>query len=250
MIADAMKYLAGMATEASRPMPVEIHDPSKLAFLVGREIVEVPRPVPARVHTADDIDTLVSLANRWAVSEPVIWVNEDDAVLVLDDLSGHRVNTVTFALDWSEKFARVRELAETKPWLEQKAFIRLLRIELAGTLPPVMLLDRVRKLRFESGQVTTQESVKNRESMGRQVTAAASGDGEIPESVTLEVKVFRAGESFPVACSVDVDPSRGLLQLAPLPDEIDRVTRLAVASVADAIERAVDKSVKVYIGAP
>ena len=250
MIHEALKYLIQQGAEAAAPMQVETGDPAKLTYLVQGKLVEIPKAVRPRTHTAEDIETLVATANRWEAAGPVIWVCEIGAVLVIDDADGHRVNTVTMHLKESEVFAKLRELDRAKPWLDQRAFIRLLRIDLAGTMPPGILLDRVRKIRFESGQVTHQEAARNRESMGRQVTAAISADGEIPEAVALEVTVFRGLMPAVITCSVDVDPGRGLLQLAPLPDELERVTELVLDDLKDRLTEDTGDGVTVYRGKP
>lgn len=250
MILDALKYLAELGARTAAPTQIQTGDPATLTYLVGGSLVSVPRPVPSRGHVAGDVGTLVSMANRWASDEPAVWIDECNVYLVIDDAEGHRVNTATMVLKKSDVFKRLERLAASPEWLDQKAFLRLLRVDLAGTLPPGILLDRVRKLRFESGQVTTQEAVRNRESMGRQITAAASGDGEIPEQVALELSVFSDTPELAVTCAVDVDPGRGLLQLMPLPDELERVTEIALNGLRKFIAGAVDEGVKVYLGRP
>ena len=249
MIEQALKYVSDLAARSVKPEPVATDDPEKLTYLVGGQIVEVARPEPPREHEAADLPTLAALADRFAACAPSLWVSDEAAVLVIDD-AGHRAATVTLPIEPSDVFARLESLAKSKEWMEQKAFVRLLRIDLAGTMPPGVLLDRVRKLRFESGQVTTSEAQKNRESLGRTITAAVSAEGELPDCVTLEVRPFKGHEKFALTCSVDVDAARGLLQLAPLPDEIDRVKHLAVKQIADALDDAIDSDVPVYVGKP
>ena len=250
MILDALKYLTELGSKTAAPIQIQTGDPASLTYLVGGSLVSVPIPAPSRAHVVGDVGTLIGLANRWASNGPAVWIDECNAYLVIDDAGGHRANTATMALKKTDVFKRLEGLAASPAWLDQKAFLRLLRVDLAETLPPGILLDRVRKLRFESGQVTTQEAARNRESMGRQITAAASGDGEIPEQVALELSVFGGTPELTVTCAVDIDPGRGLLQLMPLPDELERVTEMALNGLQQFIAGAVDDGVKVYRGRP
>ncbi len=249
MIKEALEYVSNLTQSGLKPEKVETGDQTRLTFFVSGEPVTIDRPISPRHHEADDLATLCTLATRFAEQQPVIWVDNSQVVLVMDD-DGHRVNTATVRLELTTVFSRLKELDKSKPWLDQRAFIRLLRIELNGTLAPGILLDRVRKLRFEAGTIVTTEAKRDRESMGKQITAAVSADGELPEGVTLLVRVFRGGEQFPINCSVDVDPSRGLLQLIPFPDEIERVTDLAVGRIQELIGEDIPDTVIVYNGRP
>lgn len=249
MIREALQYVSELVTKGLKPEPVPTGDPAKLTYLVGGEVVEVPKAEPPRQHEATNLETLAAMTERFLEHGPSLWVDEASVVLLIDDV-GRRASRVTMPVEVSEVFARLVALAREKEWLDQKAFVRLLRIDLAGTLPPGVLLDRVRKLRFESGQVTTSEAQRNRESMGRTITASVSAEGELPDAVTLEVRPFKGHGEFALTCSVDVDAARGLLQLAPLPDEIDRVKHLALRQIAEALGATVDGTVPVYLGKP
>jgi len=252
MIAEALKFIADLKAASIEPHLIETGDSRRLAWLVGDKVVNHELWISPRKHQAHDIDTIVRLANRFdecTFHDSIIWISDTEITLVTDD-DDHRVNTVTCPLVITDVFCLLESLAIMKPWHDQRAFVRLLRIDLAGTLPPGILLDRVRKLKFEGGTVTTGQVAKDRESMGRQIHAAVSGEGDIPDEVPLLASVFRGHDRFDIVCSVDVDPARNLLQLAPLPDEIERVKRLAVKKVQELIVAQVSESVPVYLGKP
>ena len=87
--------------------------------------------------------------------------------------------------------------------------------------------------------------------MGRSITAKVSGEGEIPEEVTLEVPVYSTpGETarYAVRCSVEVDPGTGRFTLAPPPDELTRVQTLALASIRERLSQGTN--IPAYLGAP
>lgn len=248
MIEEALKFLASQAREAHAAVKVN-ESPARITFLAGDQVLHVDKPYPSRRHTVDSLDSLAELANRFAAEEPSVWVNSGAAVLVINDAE-HRDDAAICGLPYSDVFGVIQHLAKNKPWLEQKPFIRMLRIELNGTLPPVALLERVRKLRFEQGAVVNSEVTRNRESMGRDIIAKIDAGGDLPEAVTLEVPVHKLGPKYSIACAVDTDPARGLLQLIPFPDEIERVVDLAVADVIEGLRAHLDEGVMLYHGAP
>jgi hypothetical protein len=235
VIAEALEFLRRQAVQAVAPHKVEIGDKRKLAVAIdGRLEVIDTAPTP-RQHVVRCLDELVRLAHRFADAgkKPVIWFDETGATLVIDD-DGHRLETVHMDFEQSDVFKVLVALRREKPWFEQKPFIRLLRIDLAGTLEPVVLLERVRKLRFENGAVTTGTVTRNQESLGREITSKVDATGDIPEDVILSAAVFKTlglTSKRELRCSVEVDPSLGRLQLLPLPDEIERVMLQAVESI-------------------
>lgn len=232
MIADAIKALADLAVRATTPHKIDSGDTRKLAYVVADQMVTIDTEPTPRKHEVKSLDDALELANRFANRSPVVWYDEDAVVLVIDDAS-HRTETATFRLHTSEVFDKLAELHKSKPKLDQKAFVRLLRIDLAGTLDPVVLLNAVRAVRWSS---TTDVNVgKQRESLGRDIEARCTDGKDLPENVTLNVPVYRvAGERTPLPCrcSVEVDAADGTFRLLPLPDELDKVRQAAIASIA------------------
>ena len=233
MIAEAIKALSELAVRATAPHRVESGDTRKIAYVVGEKMVTIETEPSPRSHEVKSLADLIELARRFEGEVPAVWYDEGSVVLVIDD-QGHRSETATFKLATSEVFDRIADLARSKPKLDQKAFVRLLRIELAGTLEPVVLLNAVRAVRWSS--VTDVNVGKQRESMGRDIEARCTDGKDLPDEVTLRVPVYRvAGERTPLPCrcSVEVDAGDGTFRLLPFPDELDRVRQMAVASIAE-----------------
>lgn len=254
MIADALKYLTELANAAVKPFPVETNDPAHKTYLVGDREVNVETGKPKRAHKVASIASMVDLANRFTEQDvaktdsPVLWVNDESITLVIDD-DEHRANVVTMDLPKSAVFAKLEDL-DSSDWIDQKSFVRMLRIDLAGTLPPGVLLDRVRKLRFENSVAVSGTVARDRESMGRQIASKVEADGELPETVTLVTLVHEIGAPVEIACAVDVDAARGLLQLLPLPGEIERAKRRATWALIADLREGINESVPIYHGAP
>lgn len=248
MIAEALKYLAGQAKESVAPLLVA-ESPSNKSYLIDGGVVDVPQPLPSREHGVDRMESIIELANRFAGEDsPVVWLDEDGVILVVND-DDHRNDRVMQTFEQSDVFALVKRLAVEKPWFEQKPFIRMLRVELNGVLPDVILLDRVRTLKFENGQSTTGQVMRGRESLGREITSKVEAP-EIPESVTLQLPVYKLGPKYPVECAVDIDPARGMLQLIPYPDQIERVVDLALGEIEAGLRAELESAVKLYRGRP
>ncbi len=260
MLREALDALVLLARQSAETKPIDCKNPRTLYFSGpdGR-LAELPLSISPRRHKVESLNDLIELATRFdkaplgdgKFANPVVWYNAERVVLVIDD-DGHRIETATLELEESDFFKTVCKLT-AGPWYTQKDFIRLLKIHLVGTLPDVDLLNVVRRLKFENGTVTTGEVKKNRESMGREITAAVSAEGEIPDFVRMMVplyKVFDFKETYPVNCTVEVDPPDGRLRLMPFPDEVERVCHLALAAIEERLMEGLPESVPCYLGAP
>jgi hypothetical protein len=251
MIAEAINRLSEILVRATAPVPLDLGDPRTKAYVIGGQVVKHDSEPSPRAHEVKHLADLIALANRFAADPtsggpPVVWYDESAVVLVVDD-AGHRLETATFRLTHTDVFARLVDLAKSKPKFDQKAFVRLLRIDLAGTLDPVVLLNAVRAVRWSS--VTDVNVGKQRESLGRDIEARCVDGKDLPEEVTLKVPVFRqADERTPLSlrCSVEVDAGEGTFRLLPLPDEIDRVLQVAVASIAERLTGQLDGATAYY----
>jgi len=256
MLEAALKYFAGLASRAEQAQEVEIDDARRKVFIIGNEFREFAVAHEPREHVAETLEDLTSLAKWFAEEEgygnPVVWFNHQKVWIVIDD-DAHRIETVELKLPPSDVFDRLDEIGDKKPKFDQKQFIRLLRVELAGTLDPVLLLEKVRRLKFENGVRTESTIVRAQESLGRNIVSKVESDGEIPEEVTLQVPVFKSPgpvDRHPLRCSVEVDPAEGTFRLLPLPDEIERVTQRAVDLIGATLRAGLPAEVPAYQGTP
>jgi hypothetical protein len=253
MLTEALQYLEKLVRAAVEPREI-FSSPHLKVFFVGDKGIDVAIPVPSRNHRVRSLDGLIALANRFLeeTCAPVVWYSEDFVQLVIDD-SGHRASIVQFNLEYSDAFRTVLGLRCPQQWYDQKSFIRLLRVSLAGTLDAVHLLDIVRRLRFENGTVTSGTVTRQQESLGREITAKVSVEKEIPDFVTLDIPVYKVTgltERLPLRCHVEVDPARGAFQLIPFPDEIERVQQMAIVGIAETLGRGLDEGIPAYYGSP
>lgn len=252
MIKEALLFLEGLIERAQTPQKVKEHyDPREELYAIGGKLESKPTPIAPRAHRVKSLVEIIAFSGgigpAWS---PVVFASESEVVLVLDS-NGHRVERVTFSLQASDIWDTVRKMGA---WKSQKDFVRLLKIDLAGCLPENALLDTIRKVKFENGVTTVQEVKKNRESLGKEITAKVETPLEIPDYITLQCPVYKSlGETdaYPVQCSVEVDPTRtDAFRLAPLPDEIERVQYLAIDSILDRLKEGLCEGVPCYYGSP
>lgn len=252
MISEAIQALVGLANKAADAKQV-LSDATRIVLFVGGEERIVDKNLPDRRHDVDTLEAVVALATRFAAEghcKPVVWYSASGVQLVIDD-DQYRADTATLEFSESAVWQKLAALADAPnaAWMEQGDFVRLLRIDLAGTLDPVELLEPVKRMRFTK---TTDRTVGHgRESLGRDIEARTSGEREVPEQVSLAVRVHtNAGEDtrFGLDCSVEIDAERGRFRLLPLPDEIARVSNLVVASIAERLNERLPESVPCYHG--
>lgn len=255
MIAEALKFLVGLHDRAAAPQKLDVADPRSDVYLVGGEVLRIDRGVAPRDHEVETLDDLIALAVRFqdAGRSPVVWYDDGAVRLVIDDAEA-RLERATLVLERTEAYRTLARLDEQKPWMEQKPFVRLLRVDLAGTLEPVHLLEKVRRVKFATESSTSGVVTRERESMGREINSRAeAAEGAIPEEVTLMASVFLNPGLVarrPIRCAVDVDPARGLFQLHPMPDALGLAVADAVIEIGDALGRGLGEGIPAYYGRP
>jgi hypothetical protein len=248
MIREALEYFASEVRWANAPKDLP-STPRTVRRLVHGEVKEWDIPVEPRDHFPATLDEVIALATRFAAEKPVVWFDHEQVVLVIDD-AGHRIERATLNLEVSDTFGVVQMLRKDKPWYAQPDFVRLLRVELAGTLDPAVLLNRVRKLVI--GQKTTTEVNRRGESFGHEINALAGKDTDPPDEVDLCLPVYKTpGEQVPVyvACTVDVEVAQPKpFRLIPKPDEVERVLQVAVGAIGERLRAKLPEGVACYHG--
>jgi hypothetical protein len=124
------------------------------------------------------------------------------------------------------------EDSDSKSIIPHADFVRLLRVSLRGCYDPT-LLPIVRNMKWKTGSETEANIQHGRESMGRQITQQATGEGNIPEEVTLRIPVFANWEHPEnIDCAIELVPQSQGFRLIPFAQELDR----AMASTMEALD--------------
>lgn len=259
MLDAALKFLTDLAKKTATPVSVDLKDPSRLGFVVDGNIITEDVPNPARKHKAKSLDEVIRIATRFVnpdqsvVPAPVVWYDETEVVLSIDD-DAYRIDSVTLTLETSDVFAKLVQLSKPTQPVDQKEFIRLLRVDLAGTLEPVVLLNKVRTLKFSTTADATSVKKAQTESLGKEIRSKVETDGgDLPEEVVLSAPVFKTfgqRRPVPIRCAVEVFPADGTFRLKPLPDEIERAQQEAVQRIAERLSEELPDMVPAYYGKP
>jgi hypothetical protein len=252
MLKEALEYLMSQSADGVKPIDLETDDPRSKTFVIGGNVTEVETPVPPRNHNVNSLEDFAKFVAECSPEDCVVFYDESVVVGILDN-DGHRVERVAFVLSQSDQFDTIEALNGTSCWKNQKDFVRLLKIDLAGAIPPVDLLEVVRRVKFENGTTVKSEVGRARESLGREIRSQVETEREVPEGVVVWVPVYKSlgeREKFGVECSVEVDPLMGTFRLAPLPDEVERVQHLAMASIRRRLEESLPDGVPVFYGSP
>lgn len=251
MIAEAIQALADLARKAADPKPV-LDGTTLKKFVVDGKVVDVPKLLPDRKHNVETLDDVIALAKRFSLAEsssPVVWYSPTGVQLVVHD-DEYRADTATLEFSETAGWQTVKALGP-KVWFDQAAFVRFLRIDLKGLTENDVLLDRVRSLTWRTGSTTNQAVGFGKASLGRAIEAEVKSGGDIPEEVALNVRVHNnpgEDERFTVRCAVEINEAEQKLRLVPFPDEIARVERLVVGSIADRLRAGLPESVPCYHG--
>jgi hypothetical protein len=254
-IAKALEFVADLKAKSLVPVKLGTFDPETDHYVIDGVIHEVHPDIPPRQHQADSLATLIEFVDKVPESfsdSVAVWFDEDRVVAVLDNLQW-RSNRITLDLDFTPQFKTLQRLAEKPEWHEQKPFIRLLRIDLADTLTPATLLNPCRNLKWTTGTTVDSKVSRVGDQMGKSVNAAVSGEAEIPEEVTVGVRVFQnkgIEVRVLVRCAIEIDHLNARLQLLPFPGEIEQAIDIALGAVDEILTSRLHEGTPVYHGRP
>lgn len=253
MIEEALKYIGDQAVRANGYETLSEGRSTTTVLLPDGATMSFSKDNPPRQHAAGSLPDLIALANRFKDEgeSPVVWYDRTGVRLVINDNS-HRDDKVSLELKESDLFRAVTAL-DPRQWYEPKAFVRLLRVNLFGALDPETLLKAVKKVKFESGQATSAENARTKESLGRSITAQVTAAADLPEYVTLSTHVYttpgvetRVG----ILAAVEVDPHAEKFQIVVVPDEIEKAYAAVMSSLADKLKSGLSDGIPAYQGNP
>jgi len=252
MLEQALAFLAMQAQDAAKPIKIrEDHEGEEWVF--GEQHFSFEKEISPRKHKFDDLSDLLEFLDGIEPSESdhhrvIVWYDLGQITAVIDN-DERRLNTATLAIKATPYWKTVLQLGL---WLEQKEFIRLLRLEL--DIPGVSeVLEKVRKIRFENGVVTSQTRQRDQESMGREITSRVTVDGELPDELTIAFMPFdvRGLEYYQaqIKLFLEVDTSRGMFRLIPAPRQLDLVANSFLSHLGREVKRTIPH-IPVYNGRP
>lgn len=206
--------------------------------------------VPPRCHQVYSLLTIASLAKGHPGS--TIWVSSSGVRLLFDE---ERRDSATLVLTPHPIYSRLQAL-EKRTLLSQRDFVRLLKLDLAGTQSRCPTLAEAAQA-VKCRQVTTSEGViqQGKASLGKSLEAELTGVRKFPETVRLEIPMWRelVCPASVIECYLEVDPATETFCLTPLPGALDLA--MAQTVVGWLMERLTelmqpDTHIPIYHGSP
>ncbi len=250
MLKEALQFLGETFSKSQGAKLLSVPGNGRKAYVdQGGTVTPYDVTPPLREHRVNSVADLIAAAEKWDTA-PVVWINGDAVVLITDDAD--RLDSVTLRLSKSAAFAKLIALNQS-PVLDQQALIRVLRIDLQGTINRADLLTAVRNIKFRVSDSGASNIQQGNESLGRTIEAEVTGAGDIPESVVVSCPVYsNPGEralTFTVGCDLEIVPADKKFRFRPIPDEIERVTDAALQGIRDRIDEALP-DVATFFGSP
>ncbi len=222
-IAEAIDRISEMAKESVKSSVLNITgDKNGSYYLVKPDGTAERKLVDAPWHR-ESLATPEELAKFIMAAEghdhAQLFYDESSVVYLFD--KEDRRDRASCALKPSDQYLWLKAQVTNPAQFRQPAFVRLVRITLAGCFPDPNFLNLVRNLKFSSGAEAAGNIQHGKESIGRSITAAVMGEAAMPEDVTLLIPIFNNfGERLPVRCALELFPHEQSFSLTPYPQEL------------------------------
>lgn len=233
---EALELIQQTAQKAQAPQVIPVPGELRLCRVVmnGQTAMYAVPPTP-REHTIQSIADLIEYANQeWIKTRSVVWHEEGEVVLVIDDEDRH--DTIRFFLTRTIQAGKLFELANRLQWFDQLAFVRMLRLDLR--VDPT-IVGKFRRLDWSQGTTASQEAMHGRDRLGKQIQAEVRGIDELPEEIVVRVPLYREPAEdtlYDVLVLVEIDTTNNRLALIPAPGELDHVVQTHQMGIRQRLE--------------
>lgn len=246
----SLELLQKTTEQAVTPKVVLIPgDPDNVLVSCSGTLETRPLPPKHRCHKAHDLESLLELADKS--KNGVLWHSNEAVVLVMDD--DVRRDIATFTLQYSAPFLALLGISDGK-YFDQKDLIRLLKVSLAGCVPPD-LVAAVRTLRFTRKEDGHSAIEQGKTSLGRSVEANITGASAIPETFTVQTNVYAnvlKDHAVRVEIAIDVELESHTFMLSVVGDGLTDALIEAQEQIAVALNEGAsdDKPRRILFGSP
>lgn len=255
MIREGLEYLVELARGSNKLEILSI--PSKKQYAVANnqtgQLTFFDIEPESRNHKIGSLDTVISEAKRLQVApmDPVVWCSSG-CIVILDDSRRRDRSVLAFAK--TSQFRLLEQLRAKQCSMIQKAFVKMLRIDLDGCLGAAgNFLSLIRQLKFNAAQDGNASIQHGKESISRSTLAEVVGYEAIPEEILITVPVFDlVGEAHrPVRCAVDIDVTTSTLALIPFPGQLEAAENASIASMIEYLDAELaNAKIPVVFGSP
>lgn len=212
-----------------------------------------PKPRSYVLHTLEDFaGTLKEMITRSAAPSPIVFCGRGNVTAILDEV-GARREVLRVSLPYTEEFKTLKHLNEKRTPMDHRAFINLLRINLANCILPEVL-SIFRSLKISTNTDGESKISVGSEAVGKRVQMELLSNGKaIPEELVANVQVYRdiadkEAKKF-VGCAVDTNMEDGKFTLIPVGADIETVERELDAYIKTTLTSLLsEQDVKVFCG--
>lgn len=224
MLKEALELIQKSARDAADLKSLYTENPHQTRVLLRDGVIDVVQAAfPPRKHEVYDLQSLADWSVRTDSTTAVIWHNDEQVVLVLDD-AAYRENTVELPLPKHPKFSALERLDESLPKTQKEllSFLRLnLKAEIDAAVPGFIgLLREIRIAQQSTGSAAVQHG---RESMGRTIDNSVTGADAIPEDFSVQVPLWLHLDCrVELEMAFDIDVEQAKFALRPKPGELEK----------------------------
>lgn len=248
MLKEFVEAIGGLAIRSVEPKLLKDAVDPRTAYLVANGVC-TPTPVqpPLLKAPVETFESLFDAIKTFGGEAASVWHDRHCVVAMFDNAD--RLEGARLALRMSDQFKALTSLPKA---FDQRSLILFLKRNLAGAVDDT-LISIFRKLDFqkrEEGGATIKHA---EESLGRGIHAAVTGAAEIPEFLTATVIVYSNPEirfAVTVRLSVDIDVQRCVIELTPLPDEIERAILMTQEYIGSTLLEMAPEHVAIFNGTP
>lgn len=238
-IADAIDKVAALALAGKRVEIVPaVGEPVGFYYLVkpdGTATLTEAKPARHSEKLATPAQLRDFIKGTIVDTDGLLYYDDKQIVFVYEQ--GDKRDRATCELRKSQQYLWLENASRTPPSMDQKTFVKTLRILFRGSLGDSNLLTLARSLKFSATGDGVGIIQHGRESMGKNIASALTGDSALPEDVFLSVQVF---ENHPfktrVACALEIAPQDQTFQLIPYPLEIQTAMDSTLENITEALK--------------
>lgn len=240
MLEEALHYIGQQAVVASKACNSNIEEMTDGRWLVtndSRGEVRIVDVSPVEHGTVCSIEDLLKVADTYAGTIKGVYVSRSQAVLQLEDAKRPKSR---YKLELRLN-PLIEGLRNGCTGMDHRTCMRILRVNLASAIiTPCDFKSVMSKLKFENTEENASSVKKGDESIGKSIRAKVTGEGDIPEEITVSFPIYPdvlPGCMAAVKCSVIIDSIENRINIIPIPGDIERSIIEAQSHVADNIRQ-------------
>lgn len=249
MLKEFVEAIGAMAVKSKQPeLIADPFNPRKAYLMIDGVAFEKDVTSPLLNSRLSTLDSLVAAIEEYGdgSGDTSVWCSRERIEVVLSN--SDRLERLKMPLALSDQMRAVMKLPGQ---FDQRSLVLFLKRTLFGTIDPAIIAP-FRQLDFTKREQAGGSVNHGDESLGRGVHAAVAQAKGIPEFLPVNVRVFQNPDIVfrtVIQLSVDIDVQRGMIELTPLPDEINNALVAAEEYIAETLSDRLG-STPVYRGIP